>query len=65
MSGNGHYPYVASDGREDVSMASAERVVRGGSWLNEADEIMPSARTWFQLTTRLDNLGLRCARSVD
>ncbi len=59
------YPYVASDGREDVSMASAERVVRGGSWLNEADEIMPSARTWFQPTTRLDNLGLRCARSVD
>jgi formylglycine-generating enzyme required for sulfatase activity len=39
------YPYVATDGREDVSNATVRRVVRGGSW----GDYQRNARAAFRL----------------
>jgi len=40
----------------------AERVIRGGSWFNEARYCRCASRNWLQSVNRSDNLGFRCAR---
>ncbi|MCA9939126.1 MAG: SUMF1/EgtB/PvdO family nonheme iron enzyme, partial [Anaerolineales bacterium] len=40
------YPYQPDDGREDVSK-SASRVLRGGSWWEDAPALRCAARDWY------------------
>ena len=41
----------------------AERVVRGGSWNNNARNVRAAYRNRNQADDRNDNLGFRCARA--
>jgi len=55
-------PYTAADARDPKGPASGTlRVMRGGSWLNEADGVRVSARVADQPAYRGDDAGFRCA----
>jgi formylglycine-generating enzyme required for sulfatase activity len=56
------YPYNAEDGREDLS-ASGSRVLRGGSWLNDAYFLRVASRSYVGPTDGYFSLGFRCAFS--
>jgi formylglycine-generating enzyme required for sulfatase activity len=58
------YPFVTTDGREDLT-ASGSRVLRGGSWSNgAAQNVRVSFRSWNYPDYRnYDDYGFRCAHS--
>jgi formylglycine-generating enzyme required for sulfatase activity len=58
------YPYVSTDGREDLN-ASGSRVVRGGSWSNYDNVVRSAYRYDYSpdVIIYLD-VGFRCVRSV-
>jgi formylglycine-generating enzyme required for sulfatase activity len=53
------YPYDANDGREDPANATARRVLRGGSWLLNADYARAAFRYYFVPGYRGDNYRFR------
>ena len=57
------YPYNAADSREDPVTPVARRVVRGGSWYASQVNARATYRNVGAPGNRLDNLGLRVARS--
>jgi len=57
------YPYVASDGREEVD-APGLRVLRGGGYVEWAAWLDPGARHSERPNRRLGSNGMRLARSI-
>jgi len=55
------YPYIASDGREDINRTDVLRVVRGGSWGRTAAILRSSVRSLNDFGSYF--IGFRCARS--
>ncbi len=56
------YPYLAGDGREDLS-ATGARVVRGGAWDLSEEYLRCAYRNWNHPQDRLNHVGFRCALS--
>lgn len=56
------YPYVADDGREDLSRIDISRVLRGGSSGNNATILRLSNRIGFRPTVLSFEIGFRCAK---
>jgi formylglycine-generating enzyme required for sulfatase activity len=56
------YPYLAGDGREDLS-ASGSRVLRGGAWYSSDDDVRSAFRLGFDPTVAGISFGFRCALS--
>jgi formylglycine-generating enzyme required for sulfatase activity len=57
------YPYVATDGREDLS-ASGSRVIRGGSWIFNPWNLRAAYRAGTDPALRNDFQGFRCSQGV-
>lgn len=57
------YPYVADDGREDLS-GSYARVMRGGSWFDPLEETHPAKRARYLPGSRGSNIGFRLIHSI-
>ena len=57
------YPYVATDGREDLRTGGS-RVTRGGSWLGDSEFLRTTARDFLSPTSKNDKLGFRCAQQA-
>jgi formylglycine-generating enzyme required for sulfatase activity len=57
------YPYVASDGREDLT-APGNRIQRGGSWADPFDNVRAAVRFERDPVQSDDRLGFRCARDA-
>ena len=55
------YPYNPGDGREDQSSTDVRRVLRGGSWNNEARNVRSANRNRNDPGNRNDNAGFRVA----
>ena len=55
-----HYPYAATDGREDLQGRFA-RVMRGGSWFDRWQESRATKRGRFLPGSRASNIGFRLA----
>ncbi len=55
------YPYLADDGRENLS-ASGLRVLRGGSWYTSAQQVRCAYRDWLNPGFRNSFTGFRLAR---
>jgi formylglycine-generating enzyme required for sulfatase activity len=57
------YPYVSTDGRENLTTTAGRRVARGGAF----DYYQAGARTTARVRNpperQLDNAGFRCVRS--
>lgn len=58
-----YFPYVADDGREDLS-GSYARVIRGGSWFDALPKAHPSHRGRYLPGSRGSNIGFRLARTL-
>ncbi|MER3544638.1 MAG: hypothetical protein C4311_08540 [Chloroflexota bacterium] len=56
-------PYRADDGREDLAAAGG-RVLRGGSWLDPAENIRPTRRLAASPEFLAPNIGFRVARGA-
>jgi formylglycine-generating enzyme len=56
------YPYTTNDGREDLEDTINERVILGGSWSLNADNVRAAERYFYTPDTRMDDVGFRCAR---
>lgn len=62
-SGQFPYPYQADDGREDLSMQTLRRGIRGGTWAHPDWAHRASNRGW-PLPGAMDrDVGIRCGRS--
>lgn len=60
------YPYDAGDGREGITTAGENRVVRGGAYpTNNPARLRSAQRYWGAPFTLNVYLGFRCTRSVD
>ncbi|MCU0496514.1 MAG: SUMF1/EgtB/PvdO family nonheme iron enzyme [Anaerolineae bacterium] len=59
------YPYQEDDGREYLSYDNYQRVLRGGSWLNNVDYLRAANRYWDVPSVQFNYLGFRCARFLD
>jgi formylglycine-generating enzyme required for sulfatase activity len=57
------YPYVATDGREDLRTGGS-RVTRGGSWLGDSEFLRATVRDFSSPTSKNDKLGFRCAQQA-
>jgi formylglycine-generating enzyme required for sulfatase activity len=55
------YPYDQADGREDPQRPGA-RVIRGGSWIDQASSAHTSGRNQFDPALANVNVGFRCAK---
>ena len=49
-----------NDATPEEDYASADRVVRGGSWVNDARYVRAAYRDWFSPGSRSDFIGFRC-----
>lgn len=58
------YPYLATDGREDIN-SSDQRVIRGGAWVYELFSLRTFSRAGTEPSTQSDDLGFRCAFSAE
>jgi formylglycine-generating enzyme required for sulfatase activity len=58
------YPYSASDGREDLNAHGSNRVYRGGSWFDTADNARTTVRFNRDPVQTDRNLGFRCAQDA-
>jgi serine/threonine-protein kinase len=56
------YPYNAADGREDPAR-SDDRVIRGGSWNEDANDLQVFYRSWLGPEYSESEIGIRCAKS--
>lgn len=56
------YPYIVTDGREDLS-GSYARIMRGGSWFDPLQEAHPSKRARYLPGSRGSNIGFRLVAS--
>lgn len=56
------YPYVAGDGREDLTDTTARRMLRGGAWSFSPIGVRVARRGWAVPDYVNFNIGLRCAR---
>ncbi|MBK9233877.1 MAG: SUMF1/EgtB/PvdO family nonheme iron enzyme, partial [Anaerolineae bacterium] len=54
------YPYDANDGREDL-MNHSRRVLRGGSFVNDASKVRCAVRTGRNPEDSFNDLGFRVA----
>jgi iron(II)-dependent oxidoreductase len=59
------YPYSLTDGRDNLNDDISNRVLRGGSWLINGDDLRAANRYWLVPTDQFDLLGFRCARFHD
>ena len=59
---NQSYPYDAGDGREN-STRDGDRVIRGGSWNEDANDLQVFYRSWLGPAYSESEIGIRCARS--
>lgn len=59
------YPYLAGDGRENLNDASRARILRGGSWKSEPDQLRAANRERYNPRNTFDDLGFRCARTIE
>ncbi|MEL6896849.1 MAG: SUMF1/EgtB/PvdO family nonheme iron enzyme [Planctomycetota bacterium] len=50
--------------RAIVGKKSSNRVIRGGSWINNARNARSAYRNWNDPSNRNDNVGFRCLNSV-
>jgi formylglycine-generating enzyme required for sulfatase activity len=57
------YPYEAS--LEDAADTSSQRTVRGGSFMDRAQGIRTSIRTWVEVEGEIPFVGFRCVRDLD
>jgi formylglycine-generating enzyme required for sulfatase activity/outer membrane protein assembly factor BamB len=55
---------AAADGRPRVKAGEKERVIRGGSWDDEAERCRCAARDHKAVTFRSDKVGFRCVRAA-
>ena len=62
-----HKDYVGapSDGRAWVSPSTGKRVLRGGSWYNEAKYLRSARRIFDKANSRNDGFGFRIARELN
>ena len=59
------YPYVASDGQEDLNAADdVRRVVRGGAWNDNGRDVRAAFRVRLTASGRANDLGLRVVISA-
>jgi len=56
------YPYDAADGREDPADMTNLRVMRGSAWNGSPSDLRLAFRGQIPSSSRLPNLGMRCAR---
>jgi len=63
-SGYKPYPYKADDGREDLTSRSDKRVLRGGSWDNDAYYVRACNRDFSEPNMWGSDLGFRCCVSL-
>lgn len=56
------YPYSATDGREDEQDTTSDRVILGGSWSLNADNVRVAERYYYPPDTRMNDVGFRCLR---
>ena len=59
----GDYPYRVDDGRENLSM-EGDRVVRGGSWIDDKNYLRSSVRYRRPVSVTDNITGFRCVRSL-
>jgi formylglycine-generating enzyme required for sulfatase activity len=59
------YPYVASDGRENITNQVNMRIVRGGSWGSNVNGLRITHRGYNDPNTTNEFRGFRCAFSVE
>ena len=59
---HGSYEGAPSDGSARVEAAAANRVIRGGSWNDDARYVRAAYRNGCEPAYRDDHLGFRCAR---
>lgn len=59
------YPYHPTDGREDLAAIDVERVVRGGSYLNNPYNLRATNRDGIDQDTGVALVGVRCVLPVD
>ncbi len=57
-------PYQPGQGREDPA-GRGKRILRGGSWYSRFEELYSWARQGEIPTTRMPNIGFRCASDAD
>jgi formylglycine-generating enzyme required for sulfatase activity len=63
LSGYAEYPYVSTDGRNDISRGITGRVLRGGSWSLDLDLARAAFRLNLIPSDRNLNLGFRLLRA--
>ena len=57
--------YAASTPRDPKGPSSGEKkVLRGGSWVDNPENLRAANRNWLVPVYRMNNLGFRCARGV-
>lgn len=59
------YPYKANDGRESTSDTNSGRVLRGGGWNNDVNDLRAAFRGRLTPNDRINSGGFRCARSYN
>ncbi|MBW7880935.1 MAG: SUMF1/EgtB/PvdO family nonheme iron enzyme, partial [Anaerolineae bacterium] len=61
------YPYIGGDGREadTGTRTDVQRVLRGGSWLSNSDDLRAPNRSWILTISKNFDYGFRCARDLD
>lgn len=59
------YPYVANDGRENMTNTSGNRVIRGGAYYNGIDQLRASSRPSGNPDAPDEYKGFRCVRDFN
>jgi formylglycine-generating enzyme required for sulfatase activity len=58
------YPYKFDDGRDSDGDTNSSRVLRGGSWLSNANSVRAANRDGISPDNEDSLVGSRCARSL-